>query len=187
MPSSLPSRGRRRLLRSAAACVALPLAGCGFELRRAPELHFSTIAMIGFVPSSPLASLLRQQIDSTSTTRVVESVTQAQVVLRIFTDRSERVVEVSTAAGQVRELQLRSRLIFMLQTADEIELIPRTQLLLTRDLTYTEEAALGKEQEEAVMYRAMQSDIVGQLLRRLAAVRLPGANGAARGASEPTR
>ena len=33
-------------------------------------------------------------------------------------------------------------------------------------------AALAKEQEEAFLYRAMQSDIVSQVLRRLASVRL---------------
>ena len=39
-------------------------------------------------------------------------------------------------------------------------------------LTYTETAALAKEQEEAFLYRAMQTDIVSQVLRRLASVRL---------------
>jgi LPS-assembly lipoprotein len=155
------------------ASLAAAMAGCGFELRKAPELHFSAIVLTGFRPESALAAILRQQISSTTTTRVVESVTQAQVILQVYTDASERVVEASTAAGQVRELQLRSRLIFRVRTVDEVELIPRTQLLLTRDLTYTEEAALGKEQEEALLFRSMQSDIVGQLIRRLAALRLP--------------
>jgi LPS-assembly lipoprotein len=40
-------------------------------------------------------------------------------------------------------------------------------------LNYSEEAALGKEQEEALLFRAMQADIASQLVRRLAAVRLP--------------
>ena len=35
-------------------------------------------------------------------------------------------------------------------------------------MSYTESAALGKEQEEATLYRVMQSDIVSQVLRRLA-------------------
>ena len=41
----------------------------------------------------------------------------------------------------------------------------------SRDLSYTESAALAKEQEEAILYRAMQSDIVSQVMRRLASVR----------------
>ena len=37
-------------------------------------------------------------------------------------------------------------------------------------MSYTESAALGKEQEEGFLYRAMQSDIVAQVLRRLASI-----------------
>jgi len=42
--------------------------------------------------------------------------------------------------------------------------------VLARDMSYSEELALPKEQEEALLYRTMQSDIVSQVLRRLAAV-----------------
>jgi LPS-assembly lipoprotein len=37
-------------------------------------------------------------------------------------------------------------------------------------MSFTESAALAKEQEEAALFRAMQSDIVSQVLRRLAAI-----------------
>ena len=37
-------------------------------------------------------------------------------------------------------------------------------------MSYNESAALAKEQEEALLYRAMQSDIVSQVMRRLASV-----------------
>ena len=51
-------------------------------------------------------------------------------------------------------------------------LVPRpdTELLLVRDISFTETAALAKEAEEALMYRDMQSDIVQQVMRRLVAV-----------------
>jgi len=51
-------------------------------------------------------------------------------------------------------------------------LIAPDELLLKRDLSYTETAALAKELEEAELYREMQSDVVALVLRRLAAVRL---------------
>ena len=76
----------------------------------------------------------------------------------------------STAAGQVRELQLRVRLGFRLSTPKGKLLIEPTELLLERDLSYSESAALAKEQEETQLFRAMQSDIVQQVLRRLSAV-----------------
>ena len=156
-----------------AASGALALAGCGFELRRAPELHFRSIALNGFAPRSLLAEELRQNINASQTTLVVESLAQAQVVLDAITDARERGVVASTAAGQVRELQLRTRFVFKLRSASGRELIPTTELLLSRDMSYSESVALAKEQEEALLFRIMQSDIVSQVMRRLAAVQNP--------------
>jgi len=159
---------RRRLL--ALGLAPLSLAGCGFELRRAPELRFRTVALTGFAQRSPLAAELRQNINASKTTQVVEATSQAQVVLEATVDTREKSVVASTAAGQVRELQLRTRLEFRLRTLSGRELIPKTEILLSRDMNYTEDTALAKEQEETFLYRAMQSDIVSQVMRRLAAV-----------------
>jgi LPS-assembly lipoprotein len=158
---------RRSLLLASVALVA----GCGFELRRAPELHFRSVQLTGFAPRSPLADELRASINASKTTLVVDSAAQAQVVFEAITDARERSVVASTATGQVRELQLRARLNFRLRTQAGKELIPATEILLSRDMSYSEMAALAKEQEEALLYRAMQSDIVAQVMRRLAAVK----------------
>jgi LPS-assembly lipoprotein len=157
---------RRSLLLAGVAT----LAGCGFELRRAPELRFRSIQLTGFPPRSPLADELRTSINSSKTTLAVESAAQAQVVFEAITDARERSVVAITAAGQVRELQLRARLNFRLRTQAGKELIPATEIVLSRDMSYSESAALAKEQEEAQLFRAMQSDIVAQVMRRLAAV-----------------
>ena len=164
---------RRRLVATAllgAATAGTGLAGCGFALRRSPELRFRTIALRGFVPHSLLADELRRDINASQTTLVVDAPAQAQVVLEALTDARERSVVASTSAAQVRELQLRARLRFRLLRRDGSELIAPTEIVLTRDMSYSETAALAKEQEEALLYRAMQSDIVAQVLRRLAAV-----------------
>jgi len=162
----MPAIQRRGLLLASAALVA----GCGFELRRAPELHFRSVQLTGFPPRSPLADELRMSINASKTTLVVDSAAQAQVVFEAITDARERSVVASTATGQVRELQLRARLNFRLRTPSGKELIPATEILLSRDMSYSEMAALAKEQEEALLFRAMQSDIVAQVMRRLAAV-----------------
>jgi LPS-assembly lipoprotein len=159
---------RRRLVMTGA--VAL-LSGCGFELRRAPELAFRTIALTGFERYSPLAEELRMQLAASQTTAVVPAVAQAQVVMEALVDNRERSVVASTAAGEVRELQLRARLQFRLLTASGRELISPTEILRTRDMSYRESQALAKEQEEEQLFRIMQSDIVSQVMRRLAAVR----------------
>lgn len=152
--------------------VTAVLASCGFELRRPAELAFRTVQLAGFMPRSPLAEELKASIDASKTTQVVESPAQAQVVFEALADARERSVVASTASGQVRELQLRSRLTFRLRTPGGRELIPATEILLSRDLTFNESIALAKEQEEVLLFRAMQSDIVAQVMRRLTAVRV---------------
>ena len=146
------------------------LAGCGFELRRAPELRFRTIQLVGFKPRSPLHDELRTNINASTTTLVVEGAAQAQVVLESIDDVREKVVVASSAVGQVTEFQLRERFNFRLKSVSGRELIPKTEIRQNRDMSYTESAALGKEQEEASLYRAMQSDIVSQVMRRLASI-----------------
>jgi LPS-assembly lipoprotein len=156
--------------RTALALLAGALAGCGFELRRAPELHFRTVQLAGFGPRSPLAAELRASINASTTTHVVEGGAQAQVVLEALSDAREKSVVASTGVGQVTEFQLRARFRFRLRSIGGKELIAPTEIVQSRDLSYTESAALAKELEEASLYRAMQSDIVAQVLRRLAAV-----------------
>jgi len=150
--------------------ASLLLAGCGFQLRQAPNFAFSSIA-IG--ASSSLANELKRTIASGGNVSVVDGARQAsaQVVLDLLGDQREKVVVGLNASGQVREFQLRTRVKFKLRTPDGKELIPETELLQQRDISFNESAALAKEAEENLLYRDMQSDIVQQLMRRLAAVK----------------
>lgn len=163
---------RRTLLVNAALLATAAVAACGFELKRAPELRFKTVLLTGFGPRSPLANELTSRLDASPTTRVVEAVKDAEVVLHALTDAREKSVVAQTSANQIREFELRSRFVFELRTVAGKELIPPTEIVLKRSLTYTEAAALAKEQEEAFLYRTMQGDIASQVLRRLASVRI---------------
>jgi LPS-assembly lipoprotein len=158
------SSSRRHLLLAGAAA----LAGCGFQLRQPPKLHFTSIALTGFPKRSPLAEELRKQL--LLQVRVLETPDKADVILQALDDMREKSVVGSTAAAQVREVQLRLKFNFRARTPGGRELIPRAELLLSRDLSYSETAALAKELEEGELYREMQSDVVAQVLRRLAAV-----------------
>jgi len=68
-------------------------------------------------------------------------------------------------------VQLRVKLRFRVATPTGRLLLAADELLLTRDMSFNETAALAKAQEEALLYRAMEHDIVAQVLRRLAAVK----------------
>jgi LPS-assembly lipoprotein len=157
---------RRRVLLLATAAVA----GCSFELRQAPKLPFHSVALTGFPPQSTLAPVLRQQLVASSV-QVSELPARADAVLEALADGRERGVVASTSAGQVREVQLRVRLRFRVATPSGKLLLAAAELLLTRDMSYSETAALAKMQEEALLYRAMEDDIAAQVLRRLAAIK----------------
>jgi LPS-assembly lipoprotein len=162
---------RRRLLARFGTLGALgALAGCGFELRRPPAMPFRSIALAGFAARSPLADELKQRLQPD--VRVLDQVAAAEVVLRALADERTKSVVASTAAAQVREFTLRLRFGFRADTPAGRELIAPAELLLSRDLSYSENFALAKEQEEGELYREMQSDIVTQVLRRLASIRL---------------
>jgi LPS-assembly lipoprotein len=127
------------------------LAGCGFHMRQPPRMGFGRIALAGFEPRSPMARELRRQLGAGA--RVVDSPGQADLVLHALDDVRERSVVGSTGACWR-------------------ELIPRVELLLSRDLSYSETAALAKEVEEAELFREMQADVAEQVLRRLASLKI---------------
>ena len=161
---------RRSLL---AIAVTTALAGCGFQLRGAPELAFSTL-YVAAAESSSLGNELKRNLGSLGSVQVITDPllqSSAQAVLDILLDQREKTVVGVNASGQVREFQLRVRLRFRLRSPQGRDLIPETEMLLQRDISFNESAVLAKEAEEGLMYRDMQSDIVQQLIRRLAAVR----------------
>ena len=163
---------RRALLSLTASAAALSLAGCGFQLRKAPDYAFTTL-FSGLPESSPLGVELRRSLESTRKVKVItdgRQIKDAQVILDVLGDQREKQVLSRNASGQVREFQLRMRFRFKLRTLAGKELIPETEILQQRDISFNESAVLAKEAEENLLYRDMQSDIVQQIMRRLAAV-----------------
>ena len=159
----------------ALAPVAL-LSACGFRLRGAPEFAFGSL-FLNAPAGSSLARELQRTLEASGgrlkVLREPATLPSAQAVFDLLAEQQERSVVGLTASGQVRELQLRLRVRIRLRGADGSEWIPDTELLQTRDISYSETIALAKEADEALLYRNMQTDIVQQIVRRLAAVRLP--------------
>jgi LPS-assembly lipoprotein len=185
---------RRNLLSLAAAAT---LAGCGFKLRQAPDFAFDTI-LVNAASTSSLAAELRRKLAANGKVKVLETPVAAgaplpapatlaepeappvavvpanpgSVILDVLLELREKVVVGMNASGQVREFQLRTRLRFKLRTAGGKDLIPDTELLQQRDISFNESSVLAKESEESLLYRDMQSDLVQQLMRRLAAIKV---------------
>ncbi len=158
---------------SSTALALVSLGGCGFALRKAPDFAFSTLYS-GVPESSPLGVEFKRRLQATRKVKVITDarlINQAQVVFDVLADQREKVVLSLNTSGQVREFQLRLRFAFRLRTLAGKELIPATEIALQRDISFNESAVLAKEAEEALLYRDMQSDVVQQVMRRLAAVK----------------
>jgi LPS-assembly lipoprotein len=149
------------------------LAGCGFELRKPPRYAFDTLfSSIPIV--SPFGVKLKRSLESSGQVEVITDARQierAQIIFDQLFELREKVIVGRTSTGAIREFQLRLRYRFRVRSRNGIELIPDTEILLTRDINFNETGALSKESEEALLYKDMENDLVLQLQRRLAAIR----------------
>ncbi len=163
---------RRRLLRaSALAGAALGgaslLSACGFRLRGSVRFPYSSLHLAA---TSPLAEELRAALRANGVQVLgpQDPPERAQVVLSLSGEQRARVIVSRTSSGQVRELQLRLSVRVTARSARGADLITDLLMEQQRDISYNETAALAKESEEAVLYRDMQTDLVQQMMRRLA-------------------
>lgn len=163
---------RRTLLLAVPAVSGIGLTACGFALRQAPNYPFTSL-FVRVAEASSLGNELKRNLAAGGKLEVVTDLKRldsVEAVLEITTDQREKSVASSTSSGQVRGFQLRTRVKFRLRTPQGKELITDTEILQQRDISYSETQALSKEAEEQLLYRNMQTDIVQQIMRRLAAV-----------------
>jgi LPS-assembly lipoprotein len=159
-----------RSVRAALACVlAALLAACSFHLRGQAQLPFETLYIPG---ANPLVVELKRNVAAASKTRLVDSPDDAQAVLGFTEELREKIILSFSAAGRVSEYQLRYRVGFRVTDAKGAQVyLPTSEVLLTRDMAYSDAQVLAKEAEEALLYRDMQRDMVQQIMRRLVAAK----------------
>ena len=117
---------------------------------------------------------LTRALESSGQVEVItdpRQIERAEVIFEQLFEIREKVVVGRTSTGAIREFQLRLRYRFRVRSRDGIELIPDTEIFLTRDINFNETGALSKESEEALLYKDMENDLVLQIQRRLAAIR----------------
>lgn len=162
---------RRRALVSIAAIPAALLSGCGFALRGPAQMPFRSL-YTNFAPGSSLgtefARTLRQQGDVT----LVATPDQADARLDVEPEVREKEIVAFSSTGTPREYQIRLRLRYRVLDGKGNPVTTTNEIALRRDVTTTDSQLIAKQQEEVLLYREMQTDLVQQLIRRLAAVRL---------------
>jgi hypothetical protein len=76
-----------------------------------------------------------------------------------------------SGTGRVSELRLLYRYAYRITDDKGRDLVPPGSVELFRDLTYDDSNVLAKQQEESLLWRDMESDLVQLLMRRLAAAK----------------
>jgi LPS-assembly lipoprotein len=157
-------------MRAALAGLAVALiAGCGFQLRGTASLPFETLYIPGV---TPLAVELRRNVSASSKTRLVDTPDKAQAVLVFTTEARDKTILTFTSAGKVNEYRLRYRVGIRVTDPKSVQVfLPASEIQLTRDMSYNDAQVIAKENEEALLYRDMQTDMVQQIMRRLVAAR----------------
>lgn len=162
----------RRLLYIALAS-SLMLSACGFHLRTSVlgnDLPFKSI-YISVAKTSPLGAELRRNIRGSGELQIKEHPEDADATLDLLNETRDKVILSLNSQGRVREYVLRYTATIRVRDNKNHILLPPTKIALKRDISYNEADVLAKESEEVILYRDMQSDLVQQILRRLAAIK----------------
>jgi LPS-assembly lipoprotein len=154
-----------------AAALTLALAGCGFHLRGDTSFRFSSIYVNA--PSSPPMSAELARTLSSSNAKVVETATNAEVVLDVPVVVDDKDVLSLSSGGAVREYQLVKRVAFRLHDKDGIDWMPAGEIVIRRAYTFNETQVLARDLQEQRLLREMQTDAVQQLVRRLQVAKKP--------------
>jgi LPS-assembly lipoprotein len=158
----------------ATAMPVVMLTACGFHLRGSnadANLPFRTI-FIGLPDNSPLGAELKRNIRSGNGTQVVREKKDAEAILEVLEESRDKLALTLNSQGRVREYALNYKMRFRIIDNAGKEFLPATLILLKRDMSFSESKILAKESEEELLYSDMQSDLVQQVLRRIAAIKL---------------
>jgi len=156
-----------------ALTAALALSACGFQLRGAngsSTLPFKTIH-IGVAENSPLGIELRRYIRASGNSIVVNDPKEAEAIIEVLNESKEKSTLTLNTQGRIREYSLYYRMRFRVRNNQGKEFLPPTEIVLKRDISFNESQVIAKEKEEEMLYRDMQSDLVQQILRRMAALK----------------
>src|SRR2546428_1838118 len=154
-----------------AGCGFLLVAGCGFHLRGTADLPFSSLYLPG--ATGGIALDLKRNIQAGTNVKVVDDPKAADAVMQLTQEVREKQILSLTGTGRVREFRLRYRVGFRVHDGKGGDYVPQSQIQLTRDVTFNDSDVLAKESEEQLLFRDMQTDMVQQIMRRLAAAQKP--------------
>lgn len=152
--------------------AVLFLTACGFHLRGtfSGQLPYRNL-YIDLPEYSDVGISLRRYVAAMEKTRLAKTRDEADAVFEQVADSREKSILSVNSSGQVREYRLQARYSFRIVDAKGREMVPVNEVQLMRDVTFNDSAILAKDQEEILLWRDINVDLVNQILRRLSIVK----------------
>lgn len=176
--SSLLRRVTRYSSLATAIVACAMLASCGFQLRGAANLPFTSVhvqAPVSAALGGPSAPVVPDVVEGLAKrgVQLKAKAEDADFSVRFLQVTFDKRVLSLSGSGRAREFELEYRIRYEFVDARQRVWGEPGEITIRRDFSYSESQALAKEAEERQLIRDMQLDAAGQILRRLQAVRRP--------------
>ena len=155
-----------------AVAAVLFLGACGFQLRGSYTLPFDTL-YINLPETNELRTMLARSISAGTSVTLAAQPRNAQATLVVVSDASTKNILALSAAGRAREFRLQRTFTFRVVNPAGLEWLKESQIVVYRDMTYSDDQVLSKGFEETLLWRDIQSDLTRQVLRRLSVAKAP--------------
>ena len=161
---------RREFLGGGFALLAAGvLSACGWRVRGKLDLPYKNMLLSGTMTPE-----MRNELEMylrVNDVVLVSSAQEAEVVLEIITEQNAKQVIAYNSAGQITAYRIICRIAFRLFYSNGVEIIPESDIYLTRDVEYTPANIQSFDALVTEFIKNLRSDIVNQLMRRLTAMK----------------
>lgn len=155
-----------------ALCFTVILTGCGFHLRGndSGNLPYKTM-YIALPETADVRIWMERYIKATGQTEIVDNATLAEATFQQMGDSRQKSILSVNAKGRVREYRLHLNYLFRVVNAKGQEIVPVSEISLTRDISFNDNNVLAKDLEEGLLWRDMNNELVNQIVRRLSIIK----------------
>ena len=151
--------------------VSAPLSGiiaCGYRIRGMVDLPFKAIAITGS-PSPPLRADIQASILTGTDVKVAINPKDADLILDIISETNGREILAYGSTGQISAYRLTIRVIFRAYDVAGADIIPDSEIYITRDMDYSNTTVLANDAQQQQFITLMRKELAVQILRRISA------------------
>ncbi len=145
------------------------LSACGFHLRGMSDIPrwLDNVAIIVETGHRDLEAFLKINLEAYQI-RVSQNPTEARYWIIIEQDNEDEHITSVSSSTTPRQYQMTYRVRYKFQEAQGREIVPSSNVVVTRQITINNDRILGSNDEENILKKEMRRDAAIQILDRIA-------------------